>query len=261
MVDVYRNSKKSILLHKDKGDIYMVGLIIPSSLKYAPFVKYYMTEYDKANIDYEVLSWNKQGFEEDVAHSFTYKKGKIKILNKIFGYLKYVNWVKRICRERKYDRLIVFTLVPAVFLKDFLTKEYKGRYYLDIRDDSPLRKIMPDRMKKVILGAAEIIASSFEFQKWIGREFVISHNADIEQVEKALANRYVEIKRAEGNVNRIMFAGSMLEWEINFELIKLLQNDENFELIYHAPDGINKKKMIDRKFFLILNTNRLNFFI
>lgn len=225
----------------------MVGLIVPGNLKFCPYVSYYISAFKKYNIEYEIISWNKKGFVEDVNYSFNYISADEQMVRKSIGYLKFINFTKKICKQRRYDKIIVFTIAPAILIFRMLLRKFKGRYFMDIRDDTILRNLFSDRISKLIANSKHIISSSPEFEKWIGRKTTICHNVDVELVSKVLDSCAYEFKKPEipSKAQRIMFAGTLLEWEINFEFIKAFQNNDKVSFVYHCPDSEEKKKIID----------------
>lgn len=56
---------------------------------------------------------------------------------KISCYIGYILFLrKRIRKFQNYEKLIVFTVVPAIMISDLLLNQYDGKYVSDIRDDS-----------------------------------------------------------------------------------------------------------------------------
>lgn len=225
----------------------MIGLILPGTLKYCPYIQYYIRALDDRGIPFEILSWDKVGLHEDVAHAFHYQSRDRQMIRKTMGYFRFRSWVMEICERQQYDKLIVFTLAPALLLGNYLLKKYAGRYYLDIRDDTVLRRFLGRRIQKLINGASGIVSSSRAFDGWICRDSLICHNVDPQPVRDALERGACPGRGrtpADG-VNRIMFAGALNEWAINLELVKLYANDPAFEYAYHAPDSAGKRTMMD----------------
>lgn len=225
----------------------MIGLILPGTLKYSPYVQYYIKALDNGGIQYEILSWDKVGLNENVTHTFQYKTKDHQIFKKSMGYFKFRKWAISICRKQKYDKLILFTIAPAVLLGDFLQKEYTGKYYLDIRDDTVLRKVLGKQIQKVIDSASGIISSSREFDEWICRDSLICHNVDPKPVRVVLEESKYPCKAMPhpNGVHRIMFAGSLNEWAINHELIKQYANNPDFYFVFHAPESNGVKLIKD----------------
>ncbi len=225
----------------------MIGMILPGTMKYCPYIQYYIKAFKSNNIPFEIISWDKLNLNEPVDHAFKYKTSDGAMVKKTIGYIKFRSWLIRICEKKKYDKLIVFTIAPAVLLENYLKKEYSGRYYLDIRDDTILRKYIPKRVKAVINGACGIISSSKEFDAWIERDTSLCHNVDVDYVQKALFDEDDQFKPLPVNnaPNRIMFAGAFYEWKINFEMIQKLKNNPDFSFIYHTPDSDVKKKIME----------------
>ena len=44
----------------------MIGLIVPSNIKYAPYVNYYVKKLEEEKVPYQIISWNRRGIKEEV---------------------------------------------------------------------------------------------------------------------------------------------------------------------------------------------------
>lgn len=222
----------------------MIGLIVPANLKFCPYVSYYTDLFKENNIPYEIISWDKANIDENVEHSFKFHIKDEHTLLRIIGYFRYARFIKKVCKKKDYKGLIVYTIAPAIAISTLLAKKFKGRYYLDIRDDTILRKLMKKKTAQVIQNACGITTSSNEYNSWIGRETTLNHNVDVKLIETLNTDTIVRNTTTNAFPIRIMFAGGMREDIINTELIDKLKNNDKFSLIYHTPETDATKKMI-----------------
>ena len=224
----------------------MIGMIVPANLKFCPYVSYYTDLYKKNNIPYEIISWNKANISEDVDYSMNFSVKDENFIMRLIGYVAFSRFIKRICKKNRYDGLLIFTIAPAIVISSLLKKEYQNRYYLDVRDDTFLRKLMKKTTTQVINGACNISSSSKEFDSWISRETTLSHNADIHQIKPAVQSSENSVKTScNTHPTRIMCAGMMIEEDINIELLDKLKNNEEFSFLYYGSENDGKRKIID----------------
>ena len=112
-----------------------LALILPCSIWFAPYVRIYEKVLIEQNVDYDLISWNRDGSDPKCGIQFmrdvTAKRNRLWIL---ISYIQYVNFVKKIVRKHKYDKLIVFSSQLGIFLSSFLVKNYSDRYIFDYRD-------------------------------------------------------------------------------------------------------------------------------
>ena len=219
----------------------MIGIIIPANLKYAPYVEYYINKLKKDNIDFEIISWNRRGINENVHHSFNYYVKDSNRLKVYTGYFLYSLFVKRIVESRKYTSLIVFTIAGAYAIKSILKSQYKGKYIFDIRDDSPVVKKFPNDFKEICENAYQVIVSSSCFKEWINRESIICHNCSKDSIFQEID--FCDFKGT--SERNIVFAGMLNEQDINIELIKLLKNNMAYKMFFIGTDCVGKQKVFD----------------
>ena len=110
-----------------------IGLITPNNLWFCPYVSIYTKILDRLNINYDIISWNRDGREK---LPLQYNK-PLKTHNRIYvlyAYMRYATHVKQILKKSSYDRLIVFTPQIGIFLATYLRSAYKNKYIFDYRD-------------------------------------------------------------------------------------------------------------------------------
>lgn len=223
----------------------MVGLIVPGTIKFCPYVNYYIDILNQAQIPFEIISWDKRGLNENVTYAYRYKTRDGQLLKKTIGYIGFRNYVLHICKMRKYDKLIVFTLAPALLIKDYLVKNYAGKFILDIRDDTVLRRYAGKKIKALVDSAIGVVTSSHEFDVWLGSDTIMCHNVDANIVKDVVEKgKYpCPVKKRDDAFRRIMFAGSLNEWNINLKILQSMKNNPDVIFIYHTPDVAVKKNL------------------
>lgn len=210
-----------------------VGLILPSNIWFAPFVNIYIRVLEEYDIKYDIISWNKDGSENNVDFQF---EQPIKIkgnLIKFWYYFQYANFVKRKIKYHKFDKLIVFCPQIAIFINGFLKKYYKGRYIFDYRDLSIEQKwYFKHPFLNVLKNSFANVISSPGFKRCLpnGFEYLLSHNFDINAVRNTLnGNIKVPILKQNEKIN-VLTIGGIRDYSSNIEVVKALANKERIHL-------------------------------
>ena len=212
-----------------------VGLVLPCNIWFAPFLKIYTRALDELNIEYDTISWNRDGKENNYGLQFEFSQEYVtkNRFVKIIPYIKYTSFVKKIVKKNKYDRLIVFTSQNAIFMHRFLRKHYKGKYIVDYRDHSIEQKsILKSTFKSVLDNCYATFVSSPGFIKDLpaGYKYYISHNFNINEVRNALNNdEIVPFKKEPLNILTI---GGIRNFSSNTEVVKALANKENVKMSF-----------------------------
>ena len=164
----------------------MVAIIVPGNTWLFPYLGIFKTALERTGMDYEVVCWNREGLEENVAVSYS----KPLPLNcsmpaKITGYAAYARYLEKTVSSRKYDKLIFLTPLVALFMRNFLRKHYYKRFWLDYRDMSWELKIKPwfDSLAGM---AGGISVSSPAYRDLMPQSSVLCHNLDLDRLERAL---------------------------------------------------------------------------
>lgn len=220
----------------------MIGLIVPSNIKYAPYVNYYVKKLEEEKVPYQIISWNRRGIKEEVDFTFEKKVLDSERLAVLCGYFQFTMYVKSIIKKQRYSKIIIFTAAMGVFLNHFLYKKFKDKYILDIRDDSPLIHKAKVSFEKVCNNAYSVCVSSIAYSEWSPKDVTICHNADSSTILKHIDD---EINLKGGKIKNIVFAGMLIEGPINLDLLKNFSNDEEIVFGYIGTDN-NQKKEIKR---------------
>ena len=217
-----------------------IGLIVPANIKYSPYVQYYTDILKKLNADYRIMSWDKAGAEEDVDMVFRYQTSDFDRKKVMIGHALFALKCKEYIRKEKIDHLIIFTIAPLFFLGYGYLRKFRGKIFMDVRDDSPFRRRFPKQLDRFGKLARTLVVSSPFYSEWFSRKSILCHNADL-----AMLERFKEEYGPDEITTpiRIAFAGMMIEEEINIEAVDRLKNDERFELIFIGRDNEKKEKI------------------
>lgn len=209
-----------------------IGLIVPGNLWFSPYVNIYTNILIQNNIEYEIISWNRDGTDKPNGTAFNLNINQLKRFQKFVPFIKYLSFIKSTIRKNKYDKLIVFGPQIALLLYPFLKKEYNNNFILDYRDLSidqlPIFKII---FKKVLKISSLNVISSIGFKKYLPEEnYLISHN---------ISSDLLMNKRAETEENslksddiNVLTIGSIRDYEANLEVVKALANKDNIKLYF-----------------------------
>lgn len=222
----------------------MIGIICFNDLHLMQFLYKYTSILDKHKVSYEVLYWNrsllaeKKDFDGETV-SFEYKMNTFQPFHKkIFGFLKYANFIRKQIRTKKYDKLIVLTTQSAIPVCDILLGKYRERYVYDYRDVTKEHKFgfYKKTVKKLCHNSYFTAISSLGFKEVLGEseKFVMSHNE--RNFKKAFA------EHTDSDKIRIVFWGMVRQVEFNKKVCDVFGNNPGFELIYHGEGFADELK-------------------
>ena len=205
-----------------------VALVVPNNVWFCPYVSIYLDVLKSYHVNYDIISWNRDGKKEDaIQYNYTPKSRNPLLL--LWAYQKFALFVKKTIKRNGYDRLIVFTPQSGIFLGSFLEKEFKGRYIFDYRDLSIEQKEYFKRpFLTVLRNSFANVISSPGFKKYLptGFNYILSHNFNVETVRKALNEQgKVELNR---NPIDVLTIGGIRDYETNVQVIEHLFNEEGF---------------------------------
>ncbi|MBQ3133425.1 MAG: hypothetical protein IJC17_04015 [Clostridia bacterium] len=170
----------------------MIGIVCFWDRTATPYLQKYEDLLQAANTPYEILFWNRSGVARECS------SGEIDILLKchrhpLLKLVDFFRWslrVRRLLKNRRYDKLIVLTTVPAILLADYLKRQYKERYILDIRDYTLEKNPLFYRMvTNLVRNSALTPISSDGFREWLEPSDKIVTNHNITWNDRATDNR------------------------------------------------------------------------
>ena len=220
-----------------------IGLILPTNLYFGPYVNIYINILEDNNIEYDVISWDRESVGEK-GHIVFKRKSPLNSnrLKKIIDFLMFTKFVKAQVKTNNYDKLIIFGPQIGLFLYKFLKKSFKNKLLFDYRDLS-IDQLLPKRFNKLLSISSVICISSNGFKSVLpkGYKYILSHNFDIKTLKKEIKNN-VELFSNSKKVIKISTIGGIRDYEQNLELIKKLKNNDSFSLKFIGT-GIAEKAL------------------
>jgi len=205
-----------------------IALILPNNVWFCPYVSIYTEVFKNYGIDYDIISWSRDGSHED-AIQFYYVPKSRSIVAMLYSYRRFASFVKKTIRKNRYDRLVVFTPQSGIFLRAYLKKEFKDRYILDYRDLSIEQKAIFKRpFIDLLQNSFANVISSPGFKEYLpnGFDYILSHNFNVSEVRKAVKDKtIVEINKKPIDILTI---GGIRDYDSNVQIIEHLINLGDF---------------------------------
>jgi len=216
-----------------------IGLILPGSIWYAPYVRIYTRILDEQNVNYSIISWNREG--DDKPEGFQYNvpcpKGHGSAGWK--AYKGYIRFIKKTVREQNFERIIVFGPQMTCMLSMYLLQNYRGRYMIDYRDLSIEQKPGFKQLFSLMLKYSCVnVISSPGFKRSLPKmEYLISHNFDVNAVNSAIAISTGESSFNTKNGIDVLTIGAIRDLSSNMEVVKALANKEGVMMRFVGKGG------------------------
>lgn len=223
-----------------------IALLLSANIKLNPYIEIFRKELDAMGVKYDVISWDRESLGEDDGIIYKYPAPNTRSkLGKMLDYYKFSRFAQKTIKENNYDKLIVFGAAMAVFMYDFLNKNYKHRFWFDYRDLTIEQQFMR-RFKKVCDISSYISISSPGFVKAFpaSYDFILSHNFDINEVLKAISCKTVS--KSSVQTMTISTIGGIRDYNANVEVIESLKNNEEFRLkfIGKGPSAVPLEEFV-----------------
>lgn len=213
-----------------------IALICPSNIIYMPYVKNYEEIFASNNDNYTIINWDRFKIE-DSKDANKYRDNKIGHQRNYFDYFTYKKFIEKRLKKEKYDKIIIFGLQLAYFLRKILQKDYKNKYIIDVRDYNKILSVY--RPTKLFASSYSVVISSPGYKKWLPKQFeyIVNHNIIFNEL-KSLEN----FKLLNNNHQiKISYIGMITNLKENLSLINLLKNKKSFYIIFHGEGTINSE--------------------
>ena len=222
------------------------------NVKHMSLVSLYTDILKKNNVAFDVIYMDKYGedepFECNRKYRFVNKVNRHlpSFIKKVKYYL-FKPWATRILKKNKYDFVIVWNDLAIFLFASFLSKNYKGKYCLNVRDnmyyDIPrynklFRRCFSNSAFNTISskGYLDILPRGIEYHT------IYSLNLPVLKGMKVHNSL-----RKEGERIRIGFIGYVRFFERNERLLDCFANDPRFEIHYYGKCANELKAYAQRK--------------
>lgn len=207
-----------------------IALILPGSIWFAPYVRNYTRILDKENVNYDIISWNREG--DDKPEGFQYnvvcKNGHNSA--GFSAYSKYIKFIKSTIKREKFDKIIVFGPQMACLLSTYLLTHFRGRYMIDYRDLSIEQRLGFKQIFSIMLkfSYANVISSPGFMRCLPKRKYYLSHNFNEEFVVKAISQVDDSTDFYKRNSIDVLTIGAIRDFSSNIQIIKALADQDGF---------------------------------
>lgn len=216
-----------------------VLLILPSNLHWAPYYTRYEKILKDMGISFDLILWNREGIKEDtLGRKIEYKapdetnNGSAK---KIFKFIGFARFILKEIKNNNYNKIVfvgTYAGTPAL-LSRYLERNYKGRYWIDLRD------ITYERFRpffclesRAIINSYKTVISSKGYCPYLPRfDYGFIHNIDpsIEEIARIF-------HKSKSDIIRVSYIGNLAYWNACKEMIDVLANDNRFVMNFIGPN-------------------------
>ena len=213
-----------------------------TNLFLCPYIKKYLSIIGD-DIDADLIYWNRHGLEENTDkfnafYSFDVSMNEnISNKKKIYYFLKYRAYCKKIIGKNKYDKIIFLHNYMAILLESYLKRCYKRKYVIDIRDYSfESNRLFYFLEKRAIKNSGLAVISSEGYKNFLpAHEYVLCHNDP--QIDEKADNLYCLKPSTSAQPIQISFIGLVRFFEQNSKLIDIFGNDDRFRLAFYGQNS------------------------
>jgi hypothetical protein len=214
-------------------------LVLSCNLHWAPYYFRYENILKELGLKYDIVIWNREGLQDKtygrkIEYSVQDKTNDGSV-SKIIKFVKYSHFVKKQLKKNNYDKIVfigTYSGIPA-FLSHYLKKQYKGQYWIDLRD------ITYEKWRFFYMLEAAAINNSFKtvisskgYKPFLPKfDYGYIHNIDPTMDE--ILQQYHKI---DSDRIRISYIGNLAYWNSCKEMIDVLANDERFIMNFIGPN-------------------------
>ncbi|MBQ1175644.1 MAG: hypothetical protein IIX56_04510 [Treponema sp.] len=202
----------------------------------APYEDYLISNniyYDIIRVNrYDTKDITKQKMKNGVIFEYPfYQSTSVHKLRKIFRFINFRNFAKKLIYKNNYDFIIVWNENTAVLFADVLLHSYKNKYCVNVRDAFEI-KMLNGLFEKVINNAYFSTTPSPVKEK--NEPYITLFNRDtriLEHVEKKKS------LKSRNDVLRITFMGLYNAAPKTFQtIVEIFANDNRFELHFYGDE-------------------------
>lgn len=222
-----------------------------NNLYLCPYINKYIVAI-KGHASYDIIYWNRHQISEDPLGAdqvFPYERNSGELISKwkkLGGFLGFQRFCEKLLRTRDYDGVVLLHTHSAILLYRVLTKYYRGRYILDIRDYSMEKNPVYYQIeKRLVRNAAVNFVSSEGFRVFLpeGDYHMVHNNSPIPPETKA------QIREARGKNRpiRVSFIGLVRFFDQSEKLAASFRNDQRFRFQYFGKNAFQLRDLLDKK--------------
>ncbi len=225
--------------------------ISAGNLYICPYISKYIAAIAGA-ASYDIIYWNRHHINEDslgAEQVFAYKTSTSELApkwKKVGGFLGFQRFCDKILRSKLYDGVILLHTNCAVMLYRVLTKRYRGRYIIDIRDYSMENNPVYYQLeKRLVQNSAVNFISSEGYKKFLpeGNYHMVHNNYPIPPEVKSK----IQDARGKNHPIRVSFIGLVRFFEQSEKLAASFQGDQRFLFNYFGKNAFLLRDFLNNK--------------
>jgi hypothetical protein len=216
------------------GNELKICILSIVNVKHMSLISLYTSILDSLGLSYDIIYIDKYSKIEktnaETVYRYNLKIEKHWSKNeKIFKYLGFRKYAKKILTEKKYDLVIVWGVEASLMFFDYLIQKMKGKYIVNIRD-YPLIK------KKIVFFILKLIINNSRFTTISSngfKSFLPEYNyINIHSLNMSILNEAQKRKGLQETTKKIKicFIGYVRFLEKDKQLMNALKNDERYIL-------------------------------
>ena len=205
-----------------------IAIIAANNIRVSPYVLFYLNICAENQWETHVFVPDRLEIQETISYGELHTFKSWDESKKFSSYRKYAKWVKAQVRDRKIDFIITLTALSSVFCSPLLlSKHFKGKYIIDIRDYSyehiSLFKLIE---KRLVRNAALRVISSRKYECFLPKNenYLVCHNISFDVTSQAVT----EFKTETNLPIKIGYIGAVSYEDQCYKLIDLVKNDSRF---------------------------------
>ena len=167
-----------------------IAIIAANNIRVSPYVLFYLNICAENQWETHVFVPDRLEIQETISYGELHTFKSWDESKKFSSYRKYAKWVKAQVRDRKIDFIITLTALSSVFCSPLLlSKHFKGKYIIDIRDYSyehiSLFKLIE---KRLVRNAALRVISSRKYECFLPKNenYLVCHNISFDVTSQAV---------------------------------------------------------------------------
>ena len=209
-----------------------VGIIAANNIRFSPYIFFYTNILDEMGIDYELIFPDRSNVVDEFTHKVHIVKWNSKSHTAI-SYFEYCGDVKRIILREQYDLLIVLTMNNAVYLANWLKKNYNKRYILDVRDYTHENNRIYFHFEKIAVNNSLLnVISSKKFKAFLpSGDYLTCHNMS------SVNLKYVPRINRENRIT-IAYVGKGGYLDNCVKICEEVVKDRRFEFVFYGIDSV-----------------------
>lgn len=202
----------------------------------------YLSSYTKyIEGDYYSIFWQRSSQNNNIESrntAYVYKRKFNNAFGKIFGYIGFRKFSKKILKNGHFDCVVILQTIAGIVLNDFLNKNYKNKFVVDVRDYSlEKNKLFYLIEKKLFFNAYSCVISSEGFKEFLPQQnYILCHNVrDLSLQDVSI----IKDRKKKTDKLNIAYIGCVHYIEQFKKMIMSLKNDNRFIISFIGEGADN----------------------